>query len=310
MLKHLINYRKWWYALSILFVVPGTISLILFGLRLGIDFTGGSLIEVRTPAGTEAADVREAFGGTYGLAAVQSTGSDTYQVRIKQLEPAQHNILLAEVTKELGPGTKELRFETVGPAVSKDLRNKAFLSVALGSLLILLYIAYAFRNVPSPASSWRFGATTVVTLLHDILFTLGVFSILGKTTGLEVDGNFVAAVLTAVGYSVHDTIVVFDRIRENLIKRIGTTFADTVNFSIAQTLVRSINTSVTVIIVLVVMYLFGGEPLQGFVLALLLGALIGTFSSIFNAAPLLVSWQLWAEKRQVRKRVATTPDQS
>jgi preprotein translocase subunit SecF len=296
-INRLADHRKWWYALSIALIVPGTISLLLFGLKLGIDFTGGSLIEIKAPAGADITDVRQAVGDRYGEPIVQSTSSGTYQVRVKQLDPRQHNDLLAATTAKLGKGTEELRFETVGPSISKELRNKAFLSVALGSLLILLYIAYAFRNVPKPASSWRFGTTTIVTLLHDILFTLGAFSLLGHFTGLEIDATFVAAILTAVGYSVHDTIVVFDRIRENLVKRVGGTFVDTVNYSIVQTLVRSLNTSLTLILVLIAMYLFGGTSLHGFVLALLLGTLIGTYSSIFNAAPLLVSWQLWSEKR-------------
>lgn len=302
MLNHLVDYRKWWYAISILLVIPGLISLFTFGLRLGIDFTGGSLMELKTPVGTQTEEVREAFGDKYGSPVIQSTSSGSYQVRIKQINPDEHQKLLAGVTRELGPGTEELRFETVGPAISKDLRNKALLAVGLGSLLILLYIAYAFRNVPKPASSWRFGATTIITLLHDILFTLGVFSILGRFTGLEVDANFVAAILTAVGYSMHDTIVVFDRIRENLVKRVAPKFADVVNYSIAQTLVRSVNTSVTVLLVLLSMYLFGGESLHSFILALLLGAAIGTFSSIFNAAPLLVTWQIWADKRRARAK--------
>ncbi|HEY8109044.1 MAG TPA: protein translocase subunit SecF [Patescibacteria group bacterium] len=297
MLRHLADYRKWWYILSVLLIIPGTISLVFFGLRLGIDFTGGSLIELQTPAGTQASEVREAFGEQHGEPVVQSTSAGTYQVRVKQLDPSQYNQLLGQAVAKLGKGTEELRFETVGPSISRELRDKAFLSVGLGALLILLYIAYAFRNVPKPASSWRFGVTTVLTLLHDILFVLGAFSLLGYFTGLEVDATFVAAILTAVGYSVHDTIVVFDRIRENLVKRVGGSFVGTVNYSIAQTLVRSLNTSLTLILVLVAMYLFGGESLHGFVLALLLGTLIGTYSSIFNAAPLLVSWQQWAEKR-------------
>lgn len=297
MLKHLADYRKWWYALSLLLIVPGTVSLLLFGLRLGIDFTGGSLVELKAPSGVEVEEVREAFEGEYGDPVVQSTSAGTYQVRVKQLTPEEHNDLLDQAKAELGEGTEELRFETIGPSISEELRDKAFLSVSLGALLILLYIAYAFRNVPKPASSWRFGITTILTLLHDILFVVGAFSLLGYFTGLEVDATFVAALLTAVGYSVHDTIVVFDRIRENLIKRVGRGFTGTVNYSIAQTLVRSLNTSLTLVLVLIAMYLFGGESLHGFVLALLLGTVIGTYSSIFNAAPLLVSWQQWTEKR-------------
>ncbi len=302
MLRKLVNYRRWWYAFSILLVVPGTIALVTFGLRLGIDFTGGSLIELQVPTHTNSETVREAVGERYGNPVVQATSDDAFQVRVEELTPAQHNELRQQLTERLGEGTRELRFESVGPSISEDLRNKAILSVGIGSLLILLYIAYAFRNVPKPASSWRFGVTTVVTLLHDILFTLGVFALLGKFAGVEIDANFVAALLTVIGYSVHDTIVVFDRIRENLVKRVGKDFSETVNYSIAQTLIRSINTSVTVLFVLVAMYFFGGDSLKGFILALLIGTVIGTYSSIFNAAPLLVSWQLWSDKRAAKQR--------
>ncbi|MEX2209309.1 MAG: protein translocase subunit SecF [Patescibacteria group bacterium] len=301
MLRKLVNYRKWWYLISVLLVIPGTIALATLGLKLGIDFTGGSLLELQVPAGADSDEVREAAEGPFGDPIVQETSDDTFQIRVSELNPEEHNRLLAQIEGRLGEGTEELRFESVGPAISRDLRNKAILSVGLGSLLILMYIAYAFRNVPKPASSWRFGATTIVTLLHDVLFTLGVFALLGKFAGVAVDINFVAALLTVIGYSVHDTIVVFDRIRENLVKRIGGSFPETVNYSIAQSLVRSINTSVTVLLVLFALYFFGGESLQGFVLALLIGTAIGTYSSIFNAAPLLVTWQRWSDKRAAKR---------
>ncbi len=296
MLLELVKYRRWWYAFSAAIIVPGLIALALFGLKLGIDFTGGSLVELKVPAGTQSEELKRAVTAQYDPV-VQSSGDATYQVRLKELNPVQHQEVLGRVKQALGPSVTELRFETVGPTISADIRNKAVLAVTLGSLLIVLYVAYAFRNVPKPASGWRFGVTTIFTLLHDVLFTLGAFALLGYFFGVEVDANFVAAVLTVIGFSVHDTIVVFDRIRENLIKGEGKTFEDTVNFSIVQTIVRSINTSLTVLLVLTAMYLFGGTSTRTFVLALLIGIAAGTYSSIFNAAPVLVTWQNWADRR-------------
>ncbi|MSU75922.1 protein translocase subunit SecF [Patescibacteria group bacterium] len=299
----LVRYRRWWYAFSALIIVPGLISLSLYGLNLGIDFTGGSLMELNVPSGTQGQQVKDAIGHQYDPI-VQSTSNNSYQVRLKELTPAQHTQVLDQVKQQIGPSVTEERFETVGPTISEDLTRKAILSVILGSLLIVAYIAYAFRNVPKPASSWRFGVTTILTLVHDLIFTLGVFSLLGHFFGVEVDANFVAALLTVIGFSVHDTIVVFDRIRENLIRGQGKTFEDTVNFSIVQTIVRSINTSLTVLLVLAAMYLFGGSSIQTFVLALLVGIAAGTYSSIFNAAPILVTWQNWADKRAAKKAKA------
>lgn len=299
MLLELVRYRRWWYAFSALIIIPGLISLAVFGLRLGIDFTGGSLMELQVPAGTQSERIKTAIG-TEHEPVVQSSGDDTYQIRLEELDPKQHQSALARLKQQVGDVT-ELRFETVGPTISADITRKAILAVALGSLLIALYIAYAFRNVPKPASGWRFGVTTVFTLLHDILFTLGAFSLLGYFFGTEIDANFVAALLTVIGFSVHDTVVVFDRVRENLIKGVGSSFEDTVNYSLVQTLVRSVNTSLTVLLVLAAMYLFGGTSIRTFVLALLVGIAAGTYSSIFNAAPVLVTWQNWAEKRGAKR---------
>lgn len=300
MLLELVKYRRWWYIFSILIIVPGLICLATFGLKLGIDFTGGSLMELKVPSAAQSDQLKEAVGSQYEPI-VQSSGDDTYQIRLHELNPNQHQEVLGGIKQRLGGTVTELRFETVGPTISADITRKAILAVGLGSLLILAYIAYAFRNVPKPASGWRFGTTAIFTLVHDILFTLGAFSLLGYFFGVEVDANFVAALLTVIGFSVHDTIVVFDRVRENLIKGVGERFEDTVNYSLVQTMVRSVNTSVTVLLVLAAMYLFGGTSIKTFVLALLVGIAAGTYSSIFNAAPVLVTWQNWAEKRTAKR---------
>lgn len=302
MLLELVRYRKWWYAISLLLIIPGLISLSVYGLKLGIDFTGGSLMEVTTPTKVETQQLRSAIGNEFGEPVIQTSGDKDYQIRLRTLNPEEHNRVLAAVKNSAGQDVVEKRFETVGPSISEDITRKAILAVVIGAVLIMLYIAYAFREVPKPASSWRFGITTIVTLIHDTIFLLGVFSLLGHFGGVEVDANFVAAVLTVIGFSVHDTIVVFDRIRENLLKGQGATFEDTVNYSIVQTFVRSVNTSVTVMLVLASMYFFGGESIRHFILALLLGIAIGTYSSIFNAAPLLVTWQQFTDKRAVKPR--------
>jgi preprotein translocase subunit SecF len=185
--------------------------------------------------------------------------------------------------------TQDLRLETVGPIISRELTQKALLAVAVSILAIVTYITWSFRHVPKPASSLAFGICTIIALVHDVIVVVGVFAILGHFFKIEIDSLFITALLTVIGFSVHDTIVVFDRIRENLKKEEGD-FADIVNHSLLQTLGRSINTSLTVVFVLLALFLFGGETIKIFVLALLIGIISGTFSSLFNAAPLLVTW--------------------
>jgi preprotein translocase subunit SecF len=194
---------------------------------------------------------------------------------------------------------KETSFETVGPVIGSETTVNAFKAVSVAILLIVLYIAWSFRGVPKPASSWRFGVCTVAALLHDVIVLVGIFAILGHFYGVEIDSLFITAVLTVIGFSVHDTIVVFDRIRENLRKMGNTSFGTVVNESIVQTLNRSLNTSLTTLLVLFTLFLFGGESIKWFVVALLIGILSGTYSSIFNAAPLLVVWENWSRKRKV-----------
>jgi preprotein translocase subunit SecF len=182
----------------------------------------------------------------------------------------------------------ELQIETVGPTVGNEIRNRAVIAVVLASIGVLAYIAYAFRKTQAPL---RYGTCAILAMLHDILFVVGLFSILGWVADVEVDALFVTAILTIMGFSVHDTIVVFDRIRENLERHASPTFEETVNYSVGQTMVRSLNTSVTVVLTLLALYLFGGESTRWFVFALLVGVIAGTYSSIFNASQLLVSWE-------------------
>jgi preprotein translocase subunit SecF len=286
---NIIGRRKWWYAISVLMIVPGLVSLYLWGLKLGIDFNSGQLSVVRGTVAVET--VRQAADGL-GFQDIQVVPSgDQTQIRFRDPSPqAQHEANHQKFKTALASRQiEELSFDSVGPTVSKDIARNAILSLLLAALAIVLYIAYAFRNVPAPASSWSFGFMAIAALLHDALFVLGVFSLLGHFLGVEVDALFVTAILTVIGFSVHDTIVVFDRIRENLRRRKGS-FEEIVNASILETFARSINTSATVLLTLLALYLFGGESIRHFVLALMIGIASGTFSSIFNASPLLVTW--------------------
>ena len=299
---NLIGKRRIWYAISLIMIVPGLISLFVWGLRLGIDFNAGQLSVVR--GSVSAATVNEAAKGL-GFSDVQvvPSGSDQTQIRFRDPSPqvqheANHQKFKAALTRA---GVEELSFDSVGPTVSKDIARNAILSLLLASLAIVFYIAYAFRNAPPPVSPWSFGVMAIVALLHDALFVLGVFSLLGHFFGVEIDALFVTAILTVIGFSVHDTIVVFDRIRENLRRQKGE-FEIIVNNSILETLARSINTSLTVLLTLLALYLFGGQSIRLFVLALLIGIASGTYSSIFNASPLLVTWHNYRLKRLAKTK--------
>ncbi len=302
---NIVGRRKLWFTISILLIVPGTIALFVWGLKPGIDFTGGQEIEVAgqiTQSGLH--DIVAQIG--VKEITVTTSGSDRLLVRYsdKDLAPelgdAQQirqniNVLLKQ------KGLTETSFSSVGPSVSEDITRRALFGVALASIAILLYVAFAFRNTPPPVSPWSFGATAIIALLHDALFVLGIFAILGHFFGVQIDSLFVTAILTVIGFSVHDTIVVYDRIRENL-RRLNRPFEEIVNISINETLARSLNTSITVVIVLLAFYLFGGESIKYFILALLIGIISGTYSSIFNASPLLVVYNNWKIKKAKAKR--------
>lgn len=289
----LASRRKLWFTISLIVIIPGLISLLVNGLKLGIDFTGGTLWEVKFdgPATSQQIDDVLAENG-YETAIVQRTGAnndESWLIRIPELKEgsAEKTAIETGFTERIGPFTEQ-EFSTVGGAVSSEIRNRSILAVIAASAGVLLYIAYAFRNTQNPL---LYGMCAIVAMLHDVLIVLGVFSILGWLFNVEIDALFVTALLTVIGFSVHDTIVVFDRIRENLANRTDPTFEGIVNYSLAQTLVRSINTSMTVLFTLLALYLFGGGSTRTFVLALLLGVISGTFSSIFNASQLLVAWE-------------------
>jgi len=286
-----MKYKVVYFIISILIILPGLYFLFTDGIKFGIDFTGGALLEYRFEKSVPL-DVLKGEITNQGVEVGQITeiGSNTYVIRTKPLDQNKISKLKEGLDKKFGK-IEVRREEFVGPVVGSELRQKAIYAVFLSSLFIVLYITFSFRKVPKPASSLRFGICAVVALVHDVLLVLGVFAILGKFLEVEIDTLFVTAMLTIIGFSVHDTIVVFDRIRENLIKNMDKKFTDVANLSIVQTLARSLNTSLTVVFVLTALLLFGGETIRWFVVALLVGIVSGTYSSIFNATALLVWWE-------------------
>lgn len=294
---NIIGKKNWYFALSLLVIVPGVISLVLFGFKPSIEFTGGSQITLSHVSKQNETSIVQEFAKQHVKIQSENLSQSTLTVKTAPLDQKVHANILSAIKQKL-PGVTEEEFATVGPTIGQETTRNAFAGVAVASLLIVLYIAWSFRGVRKPANSFQFGVTAIVALLHDALVLLGIFSILGHFFNVEIDSLFVTAVLTVIGFSVHDTIVVFDRVRENLHKMPLSPFADVVNASIIQTLGRSLNTSLTVILVLFALLLFGGDSTKWFVVALLIGVTSGTYSSIFNAAPLLVLWNEWNEKRK------------
>lgn len=296
---NIIGKKYLFLIFSTIIIIPGIISLILFGLNLSIEFTGGSRLTFafeKNVNSDQVSQIRNLLDENE--VKVSTVERSTNQVFVRTEPLNQENFL--ELEKKLQaeiPGINVAGFETIGPTIGREITLNAIKAIAIASLLIVLYISYSFRQVPKPASSIRFGIVTIVSLVHDVLVLVGIFSILGHFLGVEIDSLFVTAILTVIGFSVHDTIVVFDRIRENLKRQGGQNFAETVNDSILQTFDRSLNTSLTTILVLTSLLIFGGESIRWFVVALLIGIISGTYSSIFNAAPLLVIWQEVVNKR-------------
>ncbi len=296
----LIKYKKIYFIISAIVIIPGIISLFMFGLNYGIDFTGGSLTEISNINSQNQSIIKIFKENKIEMQSVKKNG-DGLVIRSEPMTQSQHSKII-ELLKRSDPNIREKSFETVGPTIGRETEVNALKAVFFASIAIALYIAFAFRAVSRPISSWKFGVCAILALLHDVLVVVGVFSILGKLLGVEVDSLFITALLTVMGFSVHDTIVVFDRIRENLKKNYNLPFENVVNNSILETLNRSLNTSLTVVISLFTLLLFGGESIHWFVIALLVGIVSGTYSSIFNASPLLVAWYEWDQRKSKYKK--------
>ena len=281
---NLLKYRYLYFAISLLFLIPGIFSLFKYGLKPSIDFVGGALIEIKLPENTNLtfAQVDELVDEEFGLSAVQKSGDSQFMIKSKEVSEEQKSDLTTQLTQQYGEA-EVLRFESVGPSISKELLSKTIVAIALVSVIIAIYVWRQFKEL-------KFGVTAVMAMFHDSLILLGSFSLLGHFYGVEVDVLFVTAMLTTLSFSVHDTIVVYDRIRELNRKHPRIQFEELANTAVLETLTRSINNSVTIIVMLLALVLLGGSTIKWFSTALLIGAVTGTYSSSFTAVPLLVEW--------------------
>ena len=286
----IVEKRKIWFSLSVILVAASIIFMSFWGLKFGIDFTGGSLLEVNFNQAPVVSEVRSVMGDQYGHIIVQETGESSILLRLEDLSEAEHQAVLGLLSENFGE-LDELRFDSIGPVIGQELRRTATIGVIMTLLLIGLYVAAAFRKVSGDVPSWKYGVLTIVTAFHDVIIAVGAFAVLGHFFNWEVGTAFVAATLTILGYSINDTVVVFDRTRENLKDYVGDNLEETVNISINQTFRRSLNTSVTTLLALAAILIFGGDTTKPFALALMIGIAVGTYSSLCLASPLLVAWE-------------------
>ena len=322
-----IQYRKFFVAFALSLIVGSIAVISYFGLRLGIDFTGGSLTEVAysTTLPDKAVLESEIANLNIGSFTVRESqdevGRDGFLVRTQSLNEGQREAL-TQAALSLGEGGEVTRFTSIGPVIGQELRDKSVWAITGVALIIVLYVAFAFAGIGKPVSSWVYGGISILVLIHDVLVPAAIISILGVVAGVEIDVLFVMAILAVLGYSVNDTIVVFDRVRENLIqnrteKKIKTNIAgvvheeieykltkpfdEIVGSAVTQTMARSINTSLTTLVTLVALYFIGGSVTQTFALVLIAGVVAGTYSSVAMASPLLITYAKWQEAKQVKK---------
>lgn len=295
MTLNIIENRKIWYAFSSILLIASIVFVATLGLNFGIDFTGGSLSEIRFDQAVATADLRSALeeAGYKGIS-IQATDESAFIIRTESLGEEEHQHLLL-VLNTLA-SNEELRFDSIGPVIGNELRRTALIGLVVTLFLIGLYVAWAFRLVSQPVESWKYGVLTIVAAFHDAIITVGAFSLLGFFFNWEVGTAFVAALLTILGYSINDTVIIFDRTRENLLRKTGDTFPQTVEHSIHQTLTRSLSTSLTTLLALLAVFFFGGDSTQPFAMALIIGIGVGTYSSIFLASPLLVTWNQYKSR--------------
>lgn len=290
----LIKYKNLFIGISLVMLVLASASIYTYGFKEGIDFSGGTLWQIafseKEVSVSELENYFKTAFGTENLLVTAGSESGVMMIRTNELSESQHQEYLAQLQQDFG-GAEELRFESIGPVIGAELKSKAIWAFILVLFGISLYIAFAFRKVSYPVNSWKYGIATLICLFHDAIIPAGLYAWWGSAKGLELDTNFIVAILTIMGFSVHDTIVVFDRIRENLIVHRGKQLGEIINISVNQTFARSINTTLTLVIVLIAMFLFGASTLTYFVLLILIGTVIGTYSSIFMASPLLTYLQ-------------------
>ena len=289
-----IRYRKYYFLFSGLLVLASLACLMIFGLRFGIEFTGGSILEVEYKEYRPCNKViREKLDELdLGGFLIQPTREKGVILRLREIDEDTRKQILYKLGQ-----VEQKRFESIGPVIGKELREQTKFAIILALFLILFYIIFSFRKISRKIKSWHYGIVSFFTLCHDILIPLGILAVLGHFYNIEITIPIIIALLVIFGYSINDTVVIFDRIRENLLKQRGIAFEEVVNTSINQTLIRSFNTSFTTLLVLLALFFFGGITLKYFSLVLIIGIIVGTYSSIFLAAPLLVSWLSWKERK-------------
>lgn len=300
----IIRHRKIFYTLSAIFVGFSIFATVFWGVNFGIDFVGGSILEIQTE-GLNKSQIQEELqkfeAELETTFSVRDTEDDGFIIRSKTITDDQKNTIMAGLSS-LSPDfeLQEIRFNTIGPTLGKELQSRAVLAMILVILAIIIFVAIAFRQVSRPVSSWKYGLVAILAFIHDVFIPVGLFAVLGQFLAVEVDTLFVVAILVVLGYSINDTIVVFDRIRENLLKvsdkKRSERFEDVVGKSLRQTIGRSINTSLTTLLALLALFVFGGDSTKWFSLALIAGVISGTYSSIFFAAPMLVTLSKFKSK--------------
>ena len=299
---NIVGKRKWFFLFSAVVLIAGILSLAIFGLEPGVDFSSGTTLTIRFEKEIDQGVLRqEMIDLGYDKAVIQRTSDGDYFIRLSEITPEERQDITSALRESLDENLTVRDYYAVSPVIAKETGRNAAIAVAVAAVAMLIYIAWAFRRMPNPI---RWGTCAIIALLHDVLVVMGIFSIMGWVAGIQIDAMFITGMLTVVGYSINNTVVVFDRIRENYSKGISKDFETTVNVSIMETLARSINTSLTTLFVILAIYLFGGVTIKYFVLVLLIGVIAGTYSSLLIAGPLLVVWN----KAMAKKRL--TPQNS
>jgi preprotein translocase subunit SecF len=295
----LVNLRPVWYAITAILVGLSIAFLGMWGLKQGIEFTGGSLLAVNfegdRPSPVDTQRTLDEANLDVGSIVIQPVGEKDMQFRLKSLNEDEHQRLVEALRAKHGTVT-ELRFDAVGPVIGQELRQKSLTGLVVVLAAILAYVAYAFRRVSGSIQSWKYGVVTIIASGFVVLVPLGLYAFLGRQYGVEIGTPFVAAILTIIGYSITDTIVVMDRVRENL-QKVSATFPEIIEMSIRQTFVRSITNSMATLLTLVAIFVYGGDTLDEFTLPLIVGIVIGTFSSMLFATPLLVTWEKFGRRK-------------
>jgi len=291
-----IKFKKIFYIIFLTLVIVSLFMIFRFGFNLGIDFLGGSIIELSFENRPTNQQIKEKLTNLeLGELIIQPRGDTEVVIKTKEIDSEVHSKIIVQL-KELS-SVKEISFESIGPVIGKEIRDKTIILVIVALITILLYISIAFIKVQRPLSSWQYAIISIVAMVFDILITLGALSFLGKQYGVQFNIPIITALLTVIGYTINDKVIIFDRVRENLIKLTRDEFDEIVNKSINETMMRSMSTGISTLLVLFAIFFFGGETLKYFSLVLIIGIIIGTFSSIFLAAPLLTTWYKWGVKK-------------